>query len=89
MTHGVAADLEGRNVANPSSLILSAAMMLEYLGWNDASKLIVTAMERTLRQGITTADVADSVKHGKCVGTKEFGDAVIAMMDPSFHYGGR
>ncbi len=89
VTHGVAADLEGRNVANPSSLILSAAMMLEYLGWNDASKLIVTAMERTLRQGITTADVADSVKHGKCVGTKEFGDAVIAMMDPSFHYGGR
>ena len=46
-------------------------------------------MERTLRQGITTADVADSVKHGKCVGTKAFGDAVIAMMDPSFHYGGR
>lgn len=89
VTHGVASDIEGRGVANPSSLILSAAMMLEYIGWDDASKLIITAMERTLRQGITTADVADSIKHGTCVGTKEFGDALITMMDPSFRFGGR
>ena len=89
VTHGVASDIEGRGVANPSSLILSSAMMLEYMGWDDASKLIITAMERTFRQGITTADVADSIKHGTCVGTKEFGDAVIAMMDPSFRFGGR
>ena len=82
-------DIEGRDVANPSSLILSSAMMLEYIGWDDAAKLIVTAMERTFRQGITTADVADSIKHGKCVGTKEFGDTVIAMMDPSFRFGNR
>lgn len=89
VTHGVASDIEGRGVANPSSLILSSAMMLEYMGWDDAAKLIITAMERTFRQGITTADVADSIKHGTCVGTKEFGDAVIAMMDPSFRFGGR
>lgn len=89
VTHGVASDIEGRGVANPSSLILSAAMMLEYIGWDDAAKLIITAMERTLRQGITTADVADSIKHGTCVGTKEFGDTVIAMMDPSSRFGGR
>lgn len=87
VTHGVASDIEGRNVANPSSLILSASMMLEYMGWNDAASLIITAMERALRQGITTADVSDSVKHGKCVGTKEFGDSLISMMDPSFHFG--
>ncbi len=89
VTHGVASDIEGRDVANPSSLILSSAMMLEYIGWDDAAKLIVTAMERTFRQGITTADVADSIKHGKCVGTQEFGDTVIAMMDPSFRFGNR
>jgi len=80
VTHGVASDIEGRGVANPGSMILSAAMMLEFMGWKDASSLIVTAMERTLRQGISTADVADSVKHGKCVGTKAFADAVISMM---------
>ena len=89
VTHGVASDIEGKNVANPSSLILSAAMMLEHIGWNDAAKLIVTAMERVLRQGISTSDVAESQKHGKCVGTKEFGDALIAMMNPSSHFGTR
>ena len=89
VTHGVASDIEGKNVANPSSLILSAAMMLEHIGWNDAAKLIVTAMERALRQGISTSDVAESVKHGKCVGTKEFGEALIAMMNPSSHIGTR
>ena len=47
------------------------------------------AMERVLRQGISTSDVAESVKHGKCVGTKEFGDALIAMMNPSSHFGTR
>lgn len=80
VTHGVASDIEGRGIANPGSMILSAAMMLEFLGWKDAASLIVSAMERTLRQGISTADVAESVKHGKCVGTQEFADAVIAQM---------
>ena len=79
-THGVASDIVGRNVANPCSLILAASMMLEYLGWKEASDLIVTAIERTLRQGIATADITDSFKHSSCVGTKEFGEAVVSMM---------
>ena len=79
-THGVASDIVGRNVANPCSLILAASMMLEYLGWKEASDLIVTAIERTLRQGITTADITESFKHSSCVGTKEFGKAVVSMM---------
>ena len=81
-THGVASDIAGRDVANPCSMILSSAMMLEYLGWKEAADLVVVAVERTLRRGIMTADVADSLKHGKCVGTKAFGDAVVEMMDP-------
>ena len=80
VTHGVASDIVGRNIANPSSLILSAAMMLEFMGWKDASNLIVAAMERTFRQGITTMDVVDSAKHGACVGTREFGDELIKRM---------
>ena len=79
-THGVASDIVGRNVANPSSLILAASMMLEYLGWKEASDLIVAAVERTQRQGSTTADITDSFKHRSCVGTKEFGEAVVSMM---------
>lgn len=80
VTHGVASDIEGRGIANPSSLIFSAAMMLEFMGWQEASALIINAMERTLRQGIMTADLTDSGKHGKCVGTKEFVDAVISQL---------
>ena len=79
-THGVASDIVGRNVANPSSLILAASMMLEYLGWKEAADLVVVAIERTLRQGVTTADIADSLKHASCVGTDEFGRAVVSMM---------
>ena len=79
-THGVASDIVGRNVANPCSLILAASMMLEYLGWKEAADLIVIAIERTLRQGITTADISDSYKHSSCVGTREFGEAVVSMM---------
>ena len=84
VTHGVASDIEGRGIANPSSLILSAAMMLEFMGWKEAASLIVTAMERTLRQGISTADISESVKNARCVGTREFADAVIGMMNPRF-----
>jgi len=54
--------------------------MLEFMGWNEAASLIVNAVERTLRQGILTADIAESVKHRRCVGTREFGDAIIAQL---------
>lgn len=83
VTHGVASDIEGRNIANPSSMVLAGAMMLEYLGWNEASRLIITAMERTLRKGICTADAAESVKHRRCVGTAEFGEALIDNLRPT------
>ena len=83
VTHGVASNIEGRNIANPSSMVLAGAMMLEYLGWNEASRLIITAMERTLRKGICTADAAESVKHRRCVGTAEFGEALIDNLRPT------
>ena len=78
--HGVASNLEGRGIANPGSMILAAAMMLEFMGWQEASALVVNAMERTLRKGILTADVAESVKHRTCVGTQAFAEAVISEL---------
>ena len=81
VTHGVASDIEGRGVANPSSLILSASMMLDYIGWSEAAHLVVVALERALRQGYSTADVANSLKNRHCLNTKEFGDMVIRMMN--------
>lgn len=57
-THGTAPDIAGKNLANPSSLLLSACMMLEYIGWNEASELIVKALETAFSQQKVTGDFA-------------------------------
>ena len=76
-THGIASDIAGKNIVNPSSIILSAVMMLDYMGWNEAGKLIEDALETLFQQGTATADLARFMDNGKSLGTKEFGDAVI------------
>lgn len=76
-THGIAPDIAGKNIVNPSSIILSAVMMLDYMGWNEAGKLIEDALETLFQQGTATADLARFMDNGRSLGTKEFGDAVI------------
>lgn len=73
-THGTAPDIAGENKANPSSLLLSAVMMLEYLGWNEAAKLITTAMENCFEEGKATIDLARFMPGGKSLTTTEFRD---------------
>ena len=79
-THGIAPDIAGKDIVNPSSIILSAVMMLDYMGWGDAGKLITEAMERLFRQGIATNDLARFMPNGKAVGTKEFGKHLIEAL---------
>jgi isocitrate dehydrogenase len=76
-THGIAPDIAGQDKVNPSSIILSAVMMLDYMGWNRAGELITKAMEKLFMQGIATNDLARFMKNGKPVGTKEFGKQLI------------
>lgn len=76
-THGIAPDIAGKNVANPSSLILSAVMMLQYIGWTEAAQLITDGLEKLFSKGIATADLARFMDNGTTVGTKEFGDELI------------
>jgi isocitrate dehydrogenase len=71
-THGIAPDIAGQDKVNPCSIILSAVMMLEYMGWNEAAKHIEAAMERLFAEGCATADLARFMPNGKPVGTKEF-----------------
>ena len=71
-THGTAPDIAGKNQANPCSIILSAAMMLEYIGWNEAAQKINAALERAFADGIATYDLAHAMKNGRPCGTKEF-----------------
>jgi isocitrate dehydrogenase len=76
-THGTAPAIASKGVANPSSLILSAEMMLRYLGWNEAADLISLGVATAIRNGDVTADLASG---GKVLGTSEFGGAIIRCM---------
>ncbi|MDR1879366.1 MAG: NADP-dependent isocitrate dehydrogenase [Tannerellaceae bacterium] len=76
-THGTAPAIAGKNVANPSSLILSSVMMLEYMGWHEAANRITRAMERTLEKGRATPDLARFMPEGEPLGTAQFGEALI------------
>jgi isocitrate dehydrogenase len=79
-THGTAPDIAGENKANPSSLLLSAAMLLEYLGWNEASGLITKAMENCFKEGYATMDLAQFMPSGKPLTTTEFQQKLISEM---------
>jgi 3-isopropylmalate dehydrogenase len=68
--HGSAPPLAGKNVANPMGAILSAALMLETLGWAAEADLIERAVERAVADGHTTTDI------GGTLGTTAVGDAV-------------
>ena len=79
-THGVAPDIAGRDIANPLSLVLSGEMLLRYKGLDKAADLVVTAVERTLEDGILTADLyklAKGQRPVRLVGTKAFGKALL------------
>ena len=75
-THGTAPDIAGHDKANPCSILLSAVMLLEHLGWNEAATLITQAMERTFAAQKATADLASLMPHGKALGTKAFADTL-------------
>lgn len=79
-THGTAPNIAGKNKVNPSSLLLSSVMMLEYLGWNEAADLITSAMERSFEKGEATHDLARFMPDGQALGTKEFGDTLITLL---------
>ena len=76
-THGTAPKYTDKDVANPGSLLFSAVMMLEYLGWFDAAGLIEHAYERTIAQKIVTYDFARQMDGATKVGTADFASAVI------------
>ncbi|HEY9551713.1 MAG TPA: isocitrate/isopropylmalate family dehydrogenase, partial [Prevotella sp.] len=73
-THGIAPDIAGQNKVNPCSIILSAVMMLDYMGWSEAAQLIVQRMEQLFMGGYATADLAQFMSNGKPMGTAEFVD---------------
>ena len=79
-THGTAPNIAGKNSVNPSSLLLSSVMLLEYIGWNEAAHLITSAMEKAFTEGYATHDLARFMPNGTSLGTKEFGDVIIELL---------
>jgi isocitrate dehydrogenase len=79
-THGTAPKYAGQDKVNPGSLILSAEMMLRYLGWREAADLIVSSMEAAIGDEIVTYDFARLMDAATEVGSSAFGRAMIERM---------
>ncbi len=78
--HGSAESLAGQNKANPSSLILSAVMMLRFLKLGEAADRIDQALAATIRAGQVTFDLAAQIPGAQLLGTREFTAAIISRL---------
>jgi len=77
-THGTAPKYADKNMANPSSLILSSAMMLEYLSWQEAADLVRKALGETILQKRVTYDLERQMEGATKLSTDEFASAITA-----------
>ncbi len=76
-THGTAPKIAGKNLANPSSIILSAEMMLRHMGWLEAADLMLKGVKKAIISKRVTGDFSGQMEGATQVGTAEFGDEII------------
>jgi len=79
-THGTAPKYAGLDKVNPSSVILSGAMMLDYMGWREASDAIRTALQATIKSRIVTYDLARQIQGATEVKCSEFAREIVTHM---------
>jgi isocitrate dehydrogenase len=82
-THGTAPKYADKDVINPSSVMLSGAMMFEFMGWNEVAALIEAGIERTIQQKRVTYDLERMMQGAKKLKTSEFASAIIENMAAS------
>ena len=75
-THGTAPGYAGKDMVNPSSLILSAEMMLRHMGWTEAANLILNAMSKTIQNKTVTYDLERLIDDATLLSCSEFGKAL-------------
>ncbi|SFD85040.1 NADP-dependent isocitrate dehydrogenase [Nitrosomonas sp. Nm166] len=80
-THGTAPKYAGKDQVNPGSIILSAEMMLRYLGWIEAADMLIKAVEATIQDKIVTYDFARQMTNAKQVSCSVFGDSMIERLN--------
>ena len=81
-THGTAPKYTGMDKVNPSSLVLSGAMMLDYMGWKEAADLVRSALQETIRAGVVTYDLARQISLSREVACSFFGETIVEHMGP-------
>ncbi len=79
-THGTAPKYADLDKANPGSLILSSAMMLEHMGWIEASGLIISSLEKTVKQKKVTYDLARQMEEAQELKTSQFAEVIVSNM---------
>ena len=79
-THGTAPKYADKDMINPGSVILSGVMLLDFIGWKEAAKLIETSLEKTILQKFVTYDFERQTAGATKVGTSEFATRIIGNM---------
>ncbi len=79
-THGTAPKYAGKDMVNPGSVILSGAMMLEYLGWQEAANIIVKGLQESIKKKRVTYDLERLMQGATKLKCSEFGDEIISNM---------
>lgn len=79
-THGTAPKFAGTDSMNPSSIILSGCMMLEYMGWKEAAEMITAALQATIMRKTVTIDFFNLMPGATLLKTSEFGQEIINNM---------
>jgi isocitrate dehydrogenase len=79
-THGTAPKYAGMDKVNPSSLILSGAMMLDHMGWNPAAEKIRSALQATVKDGVVTYDLARQIENAQEVKCSAFAKAIVERL---------
>ncbi len=79
-THGTAPKLAGLDKVNPCSFLLSAEMMLRYMGWTEAADTLVAAIEGAIAEKTVTADLAEMIPGSTTLSTSAFGDKLVSLI---------
>lgn len=80
-THGTAPDIAGQNKANPCSLLLSGAMLFDYIGWSEVSQLLTKAIEKALFEQKVTGDFASQLEGVATLTTSQFAEELVANIE--------
>jgi len=79
--HGSAPKYAGEDKVNPTAMILSGRLMLEYMGWKDAGQLVRDAVEETISSGNVTYDLERQIEGGTKLATSEFAEKVVENIE--------